>query len=247
MKQLRTVASILALMGVAVCAWAGPPYNVDDPGTTEHKHFNLEVSYSSSQVKGSEEQAFPSLSLAYGLYNNVEVGVGFSGISVRNAGAGRLGGFGDISFGGKWRFLEETKSRPQLALGYGLKIPTASVRRGLGSGRTDHSLWISGAKSFGRAMLFTNVGYNFQGASDEKNNLFYGVGLEYQVTEQLLLGAQFYGNTSGAPGERGELAWGGGLTYNFAPNRSFLLQLGRSERGFSDLNVFAGFSFTFGN
>lgn len=142
--------------------------------------------------------------------------------------------------------MEETKKRPQLALGYQMKFPTGDVNRGLGSGTLDNALWLSGAKSFGRWVSFANIGYNFLGGGSGRNNLFLGTGLTYQLTEKLIVGAQVYGNSSSASGARDELAWGAGLTYNFAPDRTFLLSLGRSEHGFSDLNVYAGFSFTFG-
>lgn len=237
---------MLLLVCAAVPSYAGPPYNIDDPGTAERHKFNLFTAYVSSQNSAGEQQNIPNIILGYGYTRNIELDLTLGLATVRNSGSPRVGGYGDTMPMIKWRFQEETKNRPQLSVAYQIKVPTADVNRGLGSGTVDNSIWFAGAKSYGRWVAFSNVGYNFLGGRDGENNLFAGFGLTYQLTDKLIVGAQVYGNTASAPGARGELAWGGGLTYNFAPDRSLLLALGRSEEGFSDLNVYAGLSFTFG-
>lgn len=242
---MRIVLAIGFIAAVAPC-YAGPPFNVNDPGTVELHRINLTTSYSSSQNNAADTISVPTFDLGYGYSDRIELDLSIGGTSFRNAGSGRKYGFADTTAGIIWRFQEETKRRPQLAIGYQIKVPTGDVKQGLGSGATDHSIWLSAGKSYGRWSPFANVGYNFLGGSDGMNNIFYGMGLTYQLTEKLTVGAQVYGNSAAAPGARTELAWGGGFTYNYAPDRSFMLSLGRSEHGYSDLNVFAGVSITFG-
>ena len=55
-------------------------------------------------------------------------------------GGGNRTGFGDTWLGLKYRFLEQTKHRPSLALFYQAKVPSASTLLGLGSGQVDHQL-----------------------------------------------------------------------------------------------------------
>lgn len=243
LKKCFFLAALFLFLPLACIA--GPPFSVDDPGTTERRHFNLYMIYQSSQSRAGEFQSFPNFSLGYGLTNNIELDLGFGGVSLRGTGTGRVAGFSDTLASVKWRFKEETRHAPQIALGYQLKIPTADVQRGLGSGAADHTLWLCASKSYGRATLFGNAGYNFLGGSSGKNNLFYGAGITVQATGTLIVGADLYGNSAAAPGARDELAWGLGAQWNFAPDRSLLLHAGRSERGFSDLNIYAGVSFTF--
>ncbi len=239
-------ALMMCVVFITVPAYAGPPFNVDDPATVERHRVNLITSYTSSQNFAGEMQTCPTCLIAYGYTDRIELDIGAGGTSLRNSGSSRIYGFGDTTGVIKWRFQEETKRRPQLAIGYQIKIPTADVHRGLGSGAVDHCMWISAAKSYGRWSPFANIGYNFLGGHDGTNNMFCGCGITYQVTEKLIAGAQVYGNSANAPGVRDELAWGAGLTYNYMPDKSFLLSLGRSEHGYSDLNVYAGFSITFG-
>jgi hypothetical protein len=53
---------------------------------------------------------------------------------------GRRSGAGDTAPGFKCQILEEHDFWPALAFGYELKLPTASRKKGLGSGRVDHTL-----------------------------------------------------------------------------------------------------------
>lgn len=225
---------------------AGPPYDVADPETPERHHIELNVGYLSGQKRGSETQEFPSFDFNYGYLNNLQLTLGVTGISTRSNGAGRTAGQGDIVTEVKWRFLEEIKVRPQFALDYALKIPTASRSRGLGTGCVDQQLLFIGQKAFKRSTLFGNVGVNLVGDKGSRDSLLYGLAYTYQLTEYLSVGAEAYGNTSAASGQNAEFAWGLGLTYNFAPDRALLLKAGRSAQGFSDLNVYAGIQFNFG-
>jgi hypothetical protein len=56
-------------------AFAGPPFDVDDPGTPERRHYELNLSIQSAQVKGSEMQLLPHFDLGYGYTNNLQFGV----------------------------------------------------------------------------------------------------------------------------------------------------------------------------
>ena len=53
---------------------------------------------------------------------------------------GRRSGVGNTSPGFKYRFVEENGVWPTLSFSYEVKVPTASRKKGLGSGRTDHNL-----------------------------------------------------------------------------------------------------------
>ncbi len=132
-----------------------------------------------------------------------------------------------------------------MALGFKLKTPTADKVRGLGTGVNDESMWLTMGKSFNRFGVYGNVGYNALGAHGALDNAFYGIVTTYQLTEHLVVGAQFYGNGPKAVKTTDELAWGVGATYNYAPDHAVYLSLGKSERGYSNLNVCAGWSLTF--
>ena len=240
-----SILSAVLLALTITPAIAGVPYNVDDPGTTEPLATQVNIQYMSSQLRGSETQAFPSVGITYGVNNNTEADLSFGAASTRQSGTKRATDWSDTLVGVRWRFQEETKSRPQVGLAYFLKLPTASPSLGLGSGVADHQVYTMAAKSFGPYMVMADAGYNFVGSNTGKSNCLCGCAVTRQVSPTLNLGAQLYGNSATAPGAPGEFAWGVGGTYNYAPDRTFLVGAGRSMRGFSDCNVYVGWMLTF--
>ena len=237
---------IFTLCCLGQTAQAGPPYAVNDPETPERHWIELNIGYLSSHGRGYEIQEYPSIDINYSYLNNLQLTLAVTGVSIRESGAKRKPSFADVWTEVKWRFQEEKKNRPQLALDYAIKLPTAGRSQGLGTGNVDHTMLLIGQKAIGRLTIFGNVGINIVGNHDGRNNALYGIVCDYQLTEHLDVGAEVYGNTSAAVGERAELAWGLGLTYRFAPDRALLLKAGRSVQGFSDLDIYAGVQFNLG-
>ena len=236
----------LALNSLPTAARAGTPYNVDDPGTTEVNHTTISLNYFSTQVRGSEVQSAPNLTITYGKTPNLELDLLTGLATARTSGTDRQTGFGDTTLGARWRFVEETHRAPQAGVAYFLKVPTASAARGLGTGKVDHLLYLMSAKSFGKAYVFGQAGCSLLGAAGQKNNAVYGLAVTYQAAEKLILGAQIYGNTAPTEGGPGELAYGFGLTDNFAPNRALLVAVSHSTHGLYDCNLYAGVTWTLG-
>jgi len=227
-------------------ALAGPPYAVSDPGTPKRHWIELNIGFLSSQARGDEFQSLPNIDLNYGYLDNVQLTLGMTAATARSGTSRRTFGFGDIWPEVKWRFQEETKSRPQFAIDYAIKIPTAGRACGLGTGCVDQTFLFVWQKTLGRSAVFGNIGYSAPGDRGSRNNILWGLVLATQMSERLNVGVEFYGNTSDASGERSETAIGLGLTYAFAPNRALLLKAGRSLQSFSDLNIYAGIRFDLG-
>lgn len=243
-SALGLVWAIIGLLVSSVSATAQYA-NVDDPSTPERHRLMIDFIYISGQTPGSEFQCIPYMFIRYGIRNNLEVNVGAGVLSTRNSGSKRMFGQDDVYLGTKWRWLEETASRPQVAFCFNTKFPTASRSRGMGTGEFDHSAWMTVAKSFGRYQAYGNIGGNLlgDGGSGMKDNWFYGVGLGYQLTETFMLGGELYGNSRDSVGGRDDVSWGLGFYYSFQPDRALTFQVGRSMHGNSDLSVYAALSF----
>jgi hypothetical protein len=65
-------------------------------------------------------------------------------------------GLGDNRIGAQYRFRRQTARLPALAASYAVTIPTASVRKGLGSGRVDHQFKFLASKD----VLGTHFDFN---------------------------------------------------------------------------------------
>jgi len=82
----------------------------------------------------------------------------YSGAFVRlmNVDGDRTG-YGDNWLGLRYRFLSQKKHRPSLGVFYQVKVPSASVVEGLGSGRVDHSISFLASKDIGHLHFDFNV------------------------------------------------------------------------------------------
>ncbi len=245
-SSLKYCFLALALCTSLSAAHAGTPYNVDDPATTEAGHTGISLNYFSTQIRGSEAQSAPNITVTYGQTPKLELDLLAGLATARASGTDRQTGFGDIVLGARWRFAEETRRAPQVGLAYFLKVPTASTTYGLGTGKADHLLYLMAAKSYGKAYVFGQAGCGCPGMKGQKNNAVYGLACTYQTTEKLVLGVQVYGNTTPADGVPGELAYGVGLTDNYAANQALLVAASHSTRGLSDLNLYVGITWTLG-
>jgi hypothetical protein len=250
MKSVRLLAFGLILGAAATpCLAAPPPWNVDIPLLLEAKHQYVCFNYTSSSGGGKEIETTPKITYRNGLSRDWELLLSTS-VSTIHKAATKKGenpfeaGLGDTTMQLKYRVLKETKTRPALTIADAVKFPTADPSRGLGTGVADDSVTAAFGKTFQRFYVFGNAGYNFLGAHTQRSNSFYGAVITYKAAENLTIGAQYYGNSPKANKQLDELAWGVGATYTYAPDHTAFLSLGKSEHGFSNLNVQAGFSVT---
>jgi hypothetical protein len=236
---LRQPGWILGLLGASVPALAGPPYTVDDPGTLDHRGLFLYAAYIGSWLRGGISDTFPNLTLAYGLKPNLEISGGVSGFTSNVPASVPLAPLADPALAVKWRFREEERRSPALAVGY--QVTLVTVDAGIGSGFVIHSVWLTGSLTIGRGQFWGNVGVNLYPRPALAGSVYSGLAYDAPVCRRLRLGAQLYGATAlSRAGVPAELAWGAGATYSLFRNTELLLQAGRSLRGTHHLNLYAG-------
>lgn len=116
----------------------GTPADVTHKGVLELE-YGWERAFRSHEFKTSTD--FAGL-VKFGLAQDIELRFNMDNYISQHLidREGRRSGVGDIAPGFKYRFLSQDAIRPSLAIAYEVKIPTASEKKGLGSGRYDHSL-----------------------------------------------------------------------------------------------------------
>jgi hypothetical protein len=78
----------------------------------------------------------------------------------------RVSGIGDWSPGVQWKFLDQTEARPAMALAAAVKLPAASARKGLGSGKADYALTLLVSKDIEPVHLDLNVAHTWLGREE---------------------------------------------------------------------------------
>jgi hypothetical protein len=235
--RLAFAAAGLAL-GAFSSAWAGPPYLVDDPGTLDYRRLFLYVAEIGALSQGTYTHSAPNFVLGYGVRPNLEISLGISGYT-SNTPSIALDNYQNPAIAIKWRFREEERGWPALALAYQATLITQD--QGFGRNYGVHNLYLTGSWTLGKGLLWGNAGLNILPYPNLSASVLYGVAYDYPLGNLWRVGAQLYGNTAlNASGIPLELAWGVGATYVLNSYSTLLFQIGPSLAGNSDLNVYAG-------
>ncbi len=114
----------------------------------------------------SEARRFPS-QLALGVTSWLDLRLAWSGPTTLKdpQGASQNGG-GDPLFGGQLQFLHQDKAGLDLGLAYWHKLPRASVEKGIGTGKADDTLLVTGSRVLGGWEFDVNAGANWLGRQE---------------------------------------------------------------------------------
>jgi outer membrane putative beta-barrel porin/alpha-amylase len=129
-------------------------------------------------------------------------------------------GFGDHSVGFQYRFAHQKKFVPSVAVAYALEFPTASVSKGLGTGKYDHQIQFLASKDIHNFHFDFNTSYFFFGrptGGGTDQNAEMNLTFSHSLYKKLGLQAEFYGDfhfNNATPGYVDGL-WA--LTYNVTP------------------------------
>jgi hypothetical protein len=179
--------------------------------------------------------------LKYGLAPRLEVRwVPPGRASQAGGGTVRLGGTTDQWLGALYRFHDQGRRAPDMALDYAFKIPTANPAKGFGSGFADHQLTFIASRDLGPNHLDLNVVGTIAGAATGSDGAAqFGMAFTRSFSSRLLGTVEAFGGpqpgtsdrygallAGGAWGIRPWLAINGGVTYAYtagSPRQQYLM------------------------
>jgi hypothetical protein len=177
-----------ALLFFSSSAFAAMPLTTDDAGTVEKGNFQLEGSFDAARQDHHDREFSPSVTLTYGLFGKMDMGVGSSYLFLHPKEGKNENGLGDTELKMKFRLFDEKDWIPAFAITGNLKIPTASDSKGLGSGKTDFSTNTIFTKNLSeRWVLHLNLGYTFIGEHGENNEFNYSLAGQFLLSDKWAL------------------------------------------------------------
>jgi hypothetical protein len=192
---------LLAAMGRAT---AGPPYLTDDPVPADYHGYEAYFLVTTEKNAGvSTETDAPALEFNWGPLRNVQASITLpytfltvplspsSFVPQGTAGA-TVSGMGDTELGIKYRFLQETRDRPQIAFYPSIEIPTGNKENGIGNGRTWYRFPVWLQKSWGRWTTYGGGGYSVNSAPGQSNFPFAGWLVQRDFSDALSVGGELY-------------------------------------------------------
>lgn len=214
MKRLRWPFAV-ALACAGGVAWAGPPYDTDDPEPTEPGHWEIYAFGQGDRADGETEGA-TGLDLNYGALPGVQL---TATVPVDFA-SGTHGAFGDVELGVKYRFVRDEAASVQIAAFPRVILPTAPRRFGTGRVRMLVPLWAQ--KDFGPWSLFGGGGITFNPGAGNRDYWQFALALTRDVSPRLSLGGEITHETADEAGGAGATSLGVGAVYRLGGPFSLL-------------------------
>ncbi|MCX7991267.1 MAG: transporter [Proteobacteria bacterium] len=226
-KFCLTLLLVLCLFKIGHSAH---PLITDDTGTQGKGKFQLELNseYSVDSQDGIKEKVFEFAPiLSYGVFDNLDVIISVPYQSIKTEDNTTLteskeSGVSDLSLELKWRFFEADGL--SFALKPGVSFPTGDENKGLGSGKTDYSLFLITTKEIKPVNLHLNLGYiRNENKFQERKDIFHlSLAGEYEATEKLKLVANMGTETNADPASKTDPAFVLiGFIYSFSDKFSF--------------------------
>ena len=195
------ITLFLLFMVIAANLWAGPPFQTDDPEPIEFRHYEVYIFGTTDGTPAETDPVGPALEANWGAAPNLHLHIvlPFGAVVPSNnprylpAGVGPSAyGFQDIELGAKYRFIKETKHRPEFGSFTMLEIPTGSYARGLGVGKVWYKLPIWAQKSWGPWTTYGGAGYQVVPQTGFRNFAYGGWLLQRDIGKRLTLGAEVF-------------------------------------------------------
>ena len=185
MKRISCIGALLFALCLfpSVPLFAARPLSTEDADTVEKGSLELELAFDYYRHDNQNKDYFPSAQLKYGPLNRMEIGASIGYIHRDLHLEDRIDSWSDLIFYLKYQILQEGNYYPAFTLKPLVKFPTASWRKGMGSGKTDYALGAIFSKSFHNLKLHFDTLYFFIGEEGKTDILSTGPALEYEFAK----------------------------------------------------------------
>ncbi len=256
MMQLDTLRHIrsFSLLGVLATlllspssgAWAGPPYITDDPEPVEYQHWEVYLASQYSHNADGTAGTAPHIEVNYGVHPNMQLHLIMPFSYSHPSGMPLQYGLGDAELGVKYRFAQETATRPQVGVFPLLEVPTGDSGRGLGNGQAQMFLPVWIQKSWGKWSSYGGGGYWINPGVGNRNYWFTGWQIQRSLTKQLSLGTELFFASPNVVGGSGRSGFNVGLVYDFNEGHHLLFSTGTDLHGDGKGAAYLAYQWTFG-
>jgi hypothetical protein len=173
-------------------------------------------------MSGGIRQQMMVSSVRYGLTPRLDLRWGLTDhITQAGAGTTPIEGAGDQWLSARYRFYEQGRRMPAMALLYAAKIPSANPAKGFGSGFVDHQLILIASRDLGKYHFdFNTVGTLAGGADGYLGAAQFGLAMTRPVNAKLSVTLESYGGPQPGTPDRFGAAFGG-ATYALRPGLVF--------------------------
>jgi hypothetical protein len=231
----RHLTYLLLFLVIAVTVpttvFAGPPFLTDDPGPAPFKHWELYLFSTVDARKNQTDAQGPAFEFNVGALPNLQVHLVVPFALAAPTGEPSAYGLGDLEFGLKYRFIQETDHCPMVGVFPLIEIPTGDVNQGLGNGQAWWKLPIWVQKSWGPWTTYGGGGYAINHAPGQRNYSFGGWLLQRDFGEKWTLGGEIFAQGKSSDDVRSFAVFNLGGFFKITPNFQLLFTGGHTLAG----------------
>lgn len=166
-------------------SFAARPLLTEDPEPVQKGAVEIEAAFDTFRDGNGDQYYVPLLQAAYGIGERTEIAAGAPYLFLDRHEDSRINGLGDAYAYLKWRAWGEGEKNPALAIKPFVKFPTASEKRGLGSGKADFGLTAVLSKSFPGFNLYFDGTYVRIGEKHVSDEVRVGLAGEIEIIKNL--------------------------------------------------------------
>lgn len=228
LRWARPRGWLIALaMGLAASpAFAGPPYDTDDPEPADYGHWEVYLFGAGGRSSGAFDGE-AGIDINYGVMPDVQLTTTLPVNFTRGPGAQTS--IGNAEFGVKYRFYHNEAAGISIAAFPTINLPTSGKRHG--SGETGMLLPIWAQKDIGKWSIFGGGGYAINPGAGNRDYWQVAGAVTREVTPRLNLGVELTHRGPDEIGARSNTTLGMGAIYRLRGPLSLLASAGPSFGG----------------
>ena len=208
-------------------AFAGPPYETDDPEPTQFRNYEIYFFQDYHRVGESIDASIGTLEINFGGFHNTQLSASIP-VSTAQQGTKTDYGLGDIELAVKYRFLPETNGRPQVSFYPAVTIASGNPNTGLGAGHATLFLPLWAQKSYGPWTIFGGGGLQVDGHEANQHEWREGLAVTRDIGKATNLGVEVYRATPDEATSPGYTDIGIGIIQGVGKYHAVLARFGRA-------------------
>jgi hypothetical protein len=223
--------------------FAGPPFLTDDPEPVEYQHWEYYISSINTWQPSLWIGTSPHMEVNYGIIHNVQVHMILPMNYEYSVNQRTSFGYGYTEFGLKYRFVQESNNTPQIGTFPIIEIPTIPNKDfNNGKAQIYFPLWVQ--KSWGKLTTYGGTGYWINPGTGNKNWIFSGWELQYDLTPRFTLGGELYYHSRESTDINSALAFNVGGFINFTEKFHVIFSAGLGIANSNFTTTYFGFLWT---
>jgi hypothetical protein len=241
-EKYSALSGVLLLLCFQL-SYAGPPFNTDDPQPVDFKHWEYYISSINTFQHNSGAGTIPHFEVNYGLIPNVQAHLllPLNYDYTRNEGTNF--GYAYTEFGLKYRFVQESDGTPQIGVFPIIEIPTINNKE-FSNGKAQIYLPVWVQKSWSKITTYGGAGYWINPGTNNKNWIFTGWELQYDISSYFTVGGEIYYHTANTADSKSVTGFNLGGFVNFTEKFHLLFSVGHSLANDSFISSYVGLLWT---